>query len=453
MRTRLPLTVACMAFFMVVLDTTVVNVALPSIEHTLGGGVAGAQWVVDAYTLTFGAFVLSGGHISDRLGASVSLGIGAAGFAVSSALCAIAPSLAVLIAARAAQGAFAAVMLPSSLALVSQTFTEPRARRRAVSIWATAGGAAVAAGPIVGGLLTRGPGWPAVFLINVPIGALALLGLRFVPRSPPRQARLDVFGQVAAVIALTLFAFALIEGGRVGFDQPRIIVGLILFAVAATALVIHGWRSPHAAVPVRLLATKEAGAALCVGFALYFAFYGVIFTLSLYFQQVLNYGPAQAGLMFVPMTVLISVATLASGRWSRATSPFLPMAIGTFAMASGFLALVVIQAHSPVWEVAVATIPIGIGSGIAGPGIPVAILAALPEDRSGTGSGIANALRQVAATTGVGVFGALLAGRAGIAQGMEPACLVAAIALLIGTGAAVSCVCRPPRLAVAPAAA
>ena len=453
MRPRLSLTVACVAFFMVVLDTTVVNVALPAIEHTLGGGVAGAQWVIDAYTLTFGAFVLSGGHVSDRMGASVGLGLGAAGFALSSALCALAPSLGVLVAARAAQGAFAAVMLPSSLALVSQTFTEPRARTRAISIWAAAGGAAVAAGPIVGGLLTHRPGWPAVFLINVPIGGLALLGLRFVPRSTARYARLDVFGQVAAVVALTLFAFALIDGGRVGFDQAPIIAGLALFGVTATALLIRGWRSPHAAIPVRLLATKEAGAALCVGFALYLAFYGVIFTLSLYFQQVLKYGPVQAGVMFVPMTVLLSAATLASGRWTRRTSPFLPMAVGTFGMASGFLALIVIQARSPVWEVAVATIPIGIGSGIAGPGIPVAILAALPADRSGTASGIANALRQVAATVGVGVFGALLAGRAGIAHGMEAACLVAAIALLIGAGVALSCVRLPPRLAGARAAA
>jgi MFS transporter, DHA2 family, methylenomycin A resistance protein len=197
-------------------------------------------------------------------------------------------------------------------------------------------------------------------------------------------------------------------------------------------VLIGGMRSPHAVLPARLLTTRAAAGAVGAGLALYFAFYGAIFTLSLYFQQVLHYGPARTGLLFVPMTLLITGATVVSGRWSARAGPFVPMATGLLGMAVGFVALSGVSANSPVWVFAAATVPIGLGSGIAGPAIPIALLAALPPERSGIASGVANALRQVAATIGVAVFGALLVAHAGLAGGLPLACLVAAITLLAG---------------------
>jgi DHA2 family methylenomycin A resistance protein-like MFS transporter len=445
------LQIACAAFFMVVLDTTVVNVALPSIERTLGGGIAGVQWIVDAYTLTFGALVLSAGAVADRTGASVGLGIGVAGFAASSAVCAIAPTLTVLVLARVCQGAAAALMVPSSLALINQAHADPRRRARAISIWAAAGGAAVAAGPIVGGLLTAGPGWRAVFFVNIPIAGVALAGLSFVPRSPTRPARLDVLGQMAATVALAAFTFSLIEGGHAGYDQPFVLAGFGTFMAAATLFVIVERRRPHAAVPVNLLASRSTAGALVVGLALYFGFYGVIFALSLYFQQVLHYGPAHAGLMFVPMTLLITAAALLSGRWSNRTRAFVPMAAGSVGMAIGFFAMAAVHPGSPAWAVALAAVPIGVGSGIAGPAVPIAILAALPRARSGIASGIANALRQVAATIGVAVFGSLLASHHAFAHGMRSACLVAAAALVTAVVVALGSARRYGNPALTPA--
>jgi DHA2 family methylenomycin A resistance protein-like MFS transporter len=441
--------VACLGFFMVVLDTTVVNIALPSIDRDLGGGVSGLQWVVDGYTLLFGALVLSSGHLSDRIGASAAFAWGTALFAGSSVACALAPSLGLLIAGRLCQGAAAALMLPSSLAIVGQAHADPRARARAISFWAAAGGAAVAAGPVAGGLLTDALGWRSVFYVNVPIAAAALVGLILVPRSPRRPARLDIPGQVTAALALAALTFGLIEGGRRGYDDPLIIASLALFLVLTVAFVHVELRVPEPAVPLKLLSNRLAAGTIGAGATLYFSFYGVIFTLSLYFQYVLHNSPARSGLMFVPMTALITVATLTTNGWRHHSDAWIPLSAGLTLMVAGLLALAVVDADTATWQVAISTIPVGVGSGIAGPGIFVAMLAALPADQAGIASGVANANRQVAATLGVAIFGALVAGGTDLVAGMQAAFLVSAGALVVGLGFALTCV--RPRRPAAPA--
>jgi DHA2 family methylenomycin A resistance protein-like MFS transporter len=411
--------VACLGFFMVVLDTTVVNVALPSIGRSLGGGISGLQWAIDGYTVVFAALVLSAGHISDRIGASVAFGRGIALFGLSSAACGLAPTLGVLLGARVLQGAAAAMMLPASLALVGQAHTDPRLRAQAIAIWAAAGGAAVAAGPVVGGVLTETLGWRTVFFINLPIAAVALALLPLVPRSPRQAAKFDVPGQLFAILALASLTFGVIEGAHVGFGKPQIVAALSLFVVASAVFAFTERRAADPAVPLGLLANRRAVGTLIAGLALYFSFYGVIFVLSLFFQNVLHHGPATSGLLFLPMTALITLATVRTGAWIHRSGAWVPMTVGFVLMSAGSLALLAIDGQTTWWEIGLYTIPVGVGAGIAGPAIPVALLAAIPAERSGVASGIANALRQTAATLGVAVYGALLAGHVAFVSGMH----------------------------------
>jgi DHA2 family methylenomycin A resistance protein-like MFS transporter len=424
--------VACIGFFMVVLDTTAVNVALPSIDRDLGGGVSGQQWVVDGYTLLFGALVLSAGAMSDRIGARRAFGWGLALFALSSVACGVAPSLGLLIAGRVLQGAAAALMLPSSLALVGQAHADPRAHARAVSIWAAAGGAAVAAGPIVGGLATDMIGWRAVFFVNVPIAALGLAALTLIPDSPTRPAPLDVIGQVTAALALAGLTFGLIEGGRLGYDDSLVQAAFVVFVVSTLLFVVAELRLPEPAVPLRLLSGRAATGTIFVGAAISFSIYGAIFTLSLYFQDVLGHSPVVTGFMFIPMTAVMPIATMATNTWRHGTDVWVPLTVGLALMVPGVLGLAFIDADTPTWQIALCTLPFGAGSGIAGPSVFVAIMASLPPERAGIASGVANANRQMAATLGVAIFGALLARESDLVPGMQVAFLVAAAALALG---------------------
>jgi len=419
---------------MVVLDTTVVNIALPSIGRDLGGGISGLQWVVDGYTVVFGALVLSAGHVSDRIGATTAFGRGLALFGLSSAACGVAPTLGLLLVARVCQGAAAALMLPASLAVVGQAHVDPRDRARAISMWAAAGGAAVAAGPVLGGVLTQTLGWRSVFFINVPIVIATLALLPRVPRSPRRAARLDVPGQVSAVVALAALTFGVIQGGRVGFGHVQIIIALAIFVVAAASFVLVEREAVEPAVPLGLLTTRGAAGTIGAGLALYFSFYGVIFVLSLFFQRILHYSPTVSGLMFVPMTGLITFATVRTSGWTHRHGTWYPISVGFLIMLVGVLALVTIDASSPWWRIALSTIPVGVGSGIAGPAIPVALLAAIPAEQSGIASGIANAVRLLAATFGVAVYGALIAGQVGFISGMQAALLVSGGAMVVALG-------------------
>jgi DHA2 family methylenomycin A resistance protein-like MFS transporter len=437
-RRSLALPVACMGFFMVVLDSTVVNIALPSVARDLGGGISGLQWVVDGYTVTFGALMLSAGHVSDRIGASVSFGRGLAAFGISSAACGLAPTLGVLLVARVGQGAAGALMLPASLALVGQAHADPRERGRAIAIWAAVGGTAVAAGPVVGGVLTQTVGWRAVFFVNVPIAILALGLLLRVTRSPRRATRFDLPGQLLAVAALFCLTFGVIEGAHVGFGKPQIVISLVGFLLTSASFVYVEGRADEPAVPLKLLATHGAAGTMGAGLAIYFSFYGIIFVLSLFFQRILHAGPAVSGLMFVPMTALITLATMRTASWTHRRGAWVPVTVGLLIMLAGALALVAINAQTPWWEIAVGTVPVGVGAGIAGPAIPVALLAAIPTEQSGIASGVANALRNVAATLGVAIFGALLAGNGGFSSGVQRVFLVSAGTLALAVVLAVA---------------
>jgi DHA2 family methylenomycin A resistance protein-like MFS transporter len=379
--TRLTTAVACVGFFVTVLDSTVVNVALPTIGRELGGSVAGLQWVVDAYVLIFAALMLSAGAVSDRVGASRAFGLGLAVFTAASTACGLSPTLITLVAARVVQGAAAAIMLPASLSLVRQVHPDATARAKAIALWAAAGGAAIAAGPVVGGLLTGGLGWPSIFFVNVPVGVAGLVGLLRAPRSRPRPAPIDLAGQLTSVLALAALTFAVIEAGS-GPDL-RVVLAFAAFVIIGAAFLVVEHRGPHPAVPLGLFRIRAVAVCTATGFALNFAFYGMVFVLTLLFQQVRGASPVAAGLMFLPMTALVTVINIGAGRLAARFGPRLPMVLGELVLAAGLLGLLAVGPATPTVALLLLLVPLGVGGGLAVPPMTSAMLEAVPADRSG----------------------------------------------------------------------
>ncbi|SEF68690.1 MFS transporter, DHA2 family, methylenomycin A resistance protein [Actinacidiphila yanglinensis] len=423
------LTAALIGFFLVTLDASVVNVALPAMGRELHGGLAGLQWVVDGYTLAFAALMLSTGALADRVGASRAFAAGTAVFTAASVACGLAPDLVALVAARVVQGTAAAVVLPSSLALVRQAFPDARKRARAISVWAAGGSTAVALGPVLGGALTTAWSWRAIFFVNLPVGVAALLLASRVARSPRRPAPLDLPGQAAAVVALAATTYAVIEGGRVGATAA---------AVAAVALAVFlavESRHPHPVVPLGLFRNATVSVSLATGAALSFAFYGVIFVLSLFFQEVRGQSAMTAGLMFLPMTVLISTVNVVSGKATNRYGPRVPMIVGQVVAAAGLLVLLPVGTGTPPPVLALAMAPLGLGAALAVPALTAAAMGAVPAERAGMAAGVLNAGRQVAGGLAVAVFGSLVGDRTRFLSGMREGLVVSAV-LLAATAAA-----------------
>ena len=292
-----PLVAICVGYFMVILDTMVVNVALPALSAGLRTTTTGLEWVVDAYSLVFAALLLSAGALGDRRGAKTVFGVGIALFALASLACGMASSTAALIAARVAQGLGAALAVPSSLALLQAAYPERAARRRAFGIWGGVAGIAAGAGPVVGGALVSGLGWRSVFFLNVPIGAAALaLAARVLPAPTPRPHGVDPAGQAAGIAALGGLALALIEAGSAGWASPVVIGGLSAFVVAGGAFVLVERRASDPMLPLGLFSSATFSAATVVGLLINLGFYGELFVMSLYLQTLRGFSPLLAGI-------------------------------------------------------------------------------------------------------------------------------------------------------------
>ena len=398
----LTLTAALLGFALITLDASVVNVALPSIGTALGGGMSGLQWVVDAYTLSFAALMLSTGAFADRAGASRAYAMGIALFTLASAACGLAPNLPALIGARALQGIAAAVVLPASLSLVRQAYAEPVKRARAVATWAAGGAVAVALGPVAGGALTTIWDWRGIFFINLPLGAVALSLLIRAPRSERRPAPLDLPGQLLAVITLTAVTFAVIEGGATG------IVALLVAILAGALFVRVELRQSHPVVPFGLFRSRTVSVAVAAGIACSVAFFGLVFLFSLFFQQVQGRSALYAGLMFLPMTGLIPLTNIVAGRLAARYGARLPMLAGQLLAALGALVLLYVDAGTPPLLVAVLLVPMALGCALTVPPLTAVMMDAVAAERAGLAAGVLNAARQVAGGLGIAVFGALV---------------------------------------------
>jgi MFS transporter, DHA2 family, methylenomycin A resistance protein len=430
----LTLVAMSLGFAVVQLDVTVVNVALQTIGTSFGGGIAGLQWVVNAYTVVFASLILTSGALGDRLGAKRLFIAGFIIFVVASMACGAAPSLVSLIAARALQGIGASVLVPCSLALLNHAYQEPGPRAKAVGIWAGVAGVALAGGPVIGGLLIAGIGGRTIFFINLPLGVLGiwLTACYASEATQSRERPLDLTGQIAAIIAVGGLAAAMIEGGAIGWTNALIIAGFGLSIVAgAVFLAIEVWKASPM-LPLSFFHNRTFTAASLVGLLINFAFYGLIFSLSLYFQQIKKLTPLSTGLAFMPMTAAVVAANVIAGQVSAWLGARPPMVFGQAVFVAGCLSLVPMSADTPYSHLWWQTVMIGTGIGLTVPPMSSALLASVDRKQSGVASGVLNTTRQVGSVIGVALFGSLIANQDQFLPGLHLALYLSAGVLLVG---------------------
>jgi DHA2 family methylenomycin A resistance protein-like MFS transporter len=429
----LALPAICLGYFMVILDATAVNLSLPALGADLGGGVGAQQWVVDGYTLTFAALLLSAGSLGDRFGAHRIFLAGLALFVAASAACGLAPGVGALVAARLVQGVAAAVLVPCSLALLGAAYDEPGARARAVGVWGGVAGVAAASGPVIGGALTQAVTWRLVFFINVPIGLAALvLTARHVPRSAGHGRRgFDLPAQAAAIGALAALTFALIEARSRGWGAPLIIGGFAVAALLGALFVRRERRAPAPMLPLGLFRNPAFGAGTAIGLLINLGFYGQLFVISLYLQDTRHLTPLTAGLALLPEGILVSLASWLSGRRTSRTGVRPTMLTGLCVGAAGLFGLMAAGAHTPYLVLVVPLMAAGFGMAFTMPAATTTVVEAAPAGRAGVASGAVNTGRQVGGTIGVALLGTL-----GVSAGMGAAMAAAGAAFLVGAAVA-----------------
>jgi EmrB/QacA subfamily drug resistance transporter len=426
----LTLGACCFGLFMVMLDNTVVNVALPSIQRELGAKVSGLALVLDAYILVFATMLLTAGSLGDRFGRRRVFRAGLVVFTAASALCGLAPTLAALVAARALQGVGAAALLPSSLAILTDAFPDPRERVQAIGLWSGVSAMALAAGPVVGGLLTDAFGWRWVFYVNLPVGVAAFVvaGRVVAESSNPAAGRFDLPGLLLGSFGLGAVTLGLIESNQRGWASPEI-VGLL----AAGVLLLGGFlatearrRQPMLALGFfrdRCFSTANV-VVLLAGFALL----GFVFFNTLYFQAVQGWSPLQAGLRSLPNTLAVVVCAPLAGRLASRAGYRVPVTAGLLLGAAGLLALTGIAPGTPYSQLWWKLVLFGAGLGLSISPATAAGVAAMPGTQAGVASAVISTSRQVGGALGVAVLGAVAAARYGRATpGSDPAAFLAGV--------------------------
>ena len=431
------LTLAAMSlgYGVVQLDVTIVNTALNSIGTSLGGGVSELQWVVSAYTIAFAAFILTAGALGDRIGAKRVFMAGFAIFTAASVACALAPDAAILIAARCVQGLAAAILVPNSLALLSHAYVDEKARGRAVGVWAAGASLALTAGPLIGGGLITLVGWRSIFFVNLPIGLAGLwLTWRFAGETTPSaQREIDLPGQIAAIAALGTLAGAIIEGGSLGWKNPFVIAGFVASALFATLFVWREMRAPQPMLPLSLFRNRVFASASAVGLLVNVAIYGLIFVLSLYFQQVNGLSAFATGLAFVPMLGAVLPVNLIAPRVTERIGAPATIALGAALSAVGCLAILGIEPDTSYWAICLQLIAMSTGLGLLVPPLTSTLLGSVEKSRSGIAAGVLNATRQTGSVLGVALFGSLVGQSGGFMTGFHASLIISA-GLLLAAG-------------------
>lgn len=404
------LTATSLSYVIVILDTSIVNVALEPVAASLGSGISGLQWVVNAYTLAFASLLLSGGALGDRLGARTVYLAGLLIFACASALCGAAPDLQVLVVARILQGVGAALLVPCSLTLINGAFSVASERASAIGVWAGCGGIAMAAGPLVGGVLIHLLGWRSIFLVNVPIALIgAWLATRVETMQPAAAGKpLDVAGQLLAVIALGASVAVLIEGAQLGWHARSIRAGVVTAIVGWIAFVSVETRRRQPMLPIGLFRSPVFSASAFASMISGLVFYGLFFLLSLYFQSARGWPPLQTGLAFLPLTAAVAIGSFVSGALNRAHGARRLVCGGFLLYAAGFVGLLALADHAPYWRIALCFPAVGFGAGVITPAATAALMTAVDNARAGVAAGVLNASRQAGSAFGVAIFGALM---------------------------------------------
>ena len=437
-RPRLVLIATSLGVLFAQIDTSVVNLALKSIGADLHAGVSEMQWVVDSYNLAYASLLLTAGTLGDLYGRRRIFVLGIVLFIVGTLLCALAPNAAALIGGRIVSGIGAAFEVPMSLVLLTLAYPDGNQRTHALGVWASCNALAFIVGPMIGGWLVDTVGWRSIFYVILPVcaAAVALTYVAVRESAEPNGRALDLPGQTLAIVGLSAFAFAAIEGSYWGWGSPLI---LLIVGIALTAFVLFVWveaRTPGPMLPLQFLRRPVFSAALAAAGLMTFGIYALLFVMPLYFQTVRGASPLTAGLELLPMPMSFFAVSQLAGHLNRRLGPRVLMTVGMACMGAGALSLAFIDEGTRFVFIEIALLVVGVGLGLNTAPVNGVAVAALPPERSGTASGVLNTSRMVGATLGVAILGAAFAVHAGQNAAAGSGFLPGLRAALIGSGVA-----------------
>ncbi|AXE77800.1 MFS transporter [Streptomyces atratus] len=419
-RRQLVLAICCMSLLIVSLDNTVLNVALPSMQKELHATVAGMQWTIDAYTLVLASLLMLAGSTADRIGRRKIFKIGLVLFTLGSVLCSLAPNLESLVAFRMVQAVGGSMLNPVAMSIITNTFTDPRERARAIGVWGGVVGISMAAGPVVGGLLVDSVGWRSIFWINLPVGLVALLlTWRYVPESrAPKPRRPDPVGQLLVVGLLGSLTYAIIEAPSAGWTSPRILVFAVLAVCSLVGLLLYEPRRAEPLIDLRFFRSAPFSGATAIAVCAFAALSGFLFLNTLYLQNVRGLSALHAGLYMLPMAALTFVCAPLSGRLVGSRGPRLSLLVAGVAMTACGLLFAAFDAETDDVLLFTGYVLFGLGFGMVNAPITNTAVSGMPRSQAGVAAAVASTSRQIGGTLGVAVIGAVLA--AGVAGTGSP---------------------------------
>ncbi|MGW0550135.1 MFS transporter [Streptomyces altiplanensis] len=410
-RRSLVLAICCMSLLIVSLDNTALNVALPSMRKELGASVAGMQWTVDAYTLVLASLLMLAGSTADRIGRRKVFKAGLVLFTLGSLLCSLAPNLESLVAFRMVQAVGGSMLNPVAMSIITNTFTEPRERARAIGVWGGVVGISMAAGPLVGGLLVDSVGWRAIFWVNLPVGLAALLlTVRYVPESrAPKARRPDPVGQLLIIALLGSLTYAIIEAPLAGWTSPLILTSAGTAVLSLVGLLVYEPRRAEPLIDLRFFRSAPFSGATVIAVCAFAALGGFLFMNTLYLQDVRGFSALHAGLYMLPMAALTFVCAPLSGRLVGSRGPRLPLLVAGVAMAASGVLFAVFEAETSTPLLFTGYVLFGLGFGMVNAPITNTAVSGMPRAQAGVAAAVASTSRQVGQTLGVAVIGAVLA--------------------------------------------
>lgn len=405
---RVVLAICCLSLLIVGMDATAVNVALPAIRQDLDASVSGLQWTTAAYTVSLASLLMLGGSTGDRLGRARVFQLGLALFTVASLGCSLAPGIEWLIAFRVLQGVGGSMLNPVAMSIIRNTFEDPAERARAIGVWAAVVGVSMALGPVLGGALVE-LSWRAVFLVNIPIGLVAIaLTARFVPESrAPRPRRPDPLGQLLVIAMLATATSAIIEGPGLGWGSPPIVALAVTAVVALLALVRHELRTIDPLIELRFFTSRPFAASTVIAVATFMAFGGFLFVNTLYLQEVRGLSPVGAGLCTLPMALMTVLAGPIAGRVVAARGARGPLVVGGLGLGVGSVMLVSLGPDTSLAWLLLAYCAFGLGFGAVNPPITNTAVSGMPPSQAGVAAAVASTSRQIGQTVGVALVGAV----------------------------------------------
>ncbi|GGT51899.1 MULTISPECIES: MFS transporter [Actinomadura] len=422
------LAICCLSLLIVSLDNTILNVALPSLQRDFHSSLSGLQWTIDAYLIVLASLLLLSGSTADRIGRRRVFQAGLALFSVGSVLCSLAPSLDLLVAARVVQAVGGSMLNPVAMSIITNVFTGPRERARAIGVWGAVVGLSMAMGPLVGGLLVDSVGWRSIFWLNVPIGLAALvLTALFVPESrAPRPRRPDPLGQAFMILLLGTLTYAIIEVPGRGLADPAVSGAAIVAAASLAGFVVHALRTPEPLIDLRFFRSVPFSGATVIAVSGFAALGGFLFLNTLYLQNVRGLSALHAGLFLLPMAAMTAAAAPLSGRLVGSRGPRLPLQIAGAAMLASGLLFAAFDAETGDVTLFAAYVLFGLGFGMLNSPITNTAVSGMPRAQAGVAAAVASTSRQIGQALGVAVIGAVLAAGTSAAHPAAPAFVSAA---------------------------